>query len=241
MAMTFTDFFNSVKDGAFGVEGSYTYIVDFIKKMWSSETVSVIKDWFFGLIAPISAAIPFILLGCYIVIALAGKRIYGVLRFLTFFVAGVLLGTYLLSPLVAKIVPQIPPALIGVVTGVVAGVLSKLLYILVIAVVAAYPVYTVCISGTVIPALTGLCKGNVVVSLICAAVALLIVILLLKYIEMLGTAMLAGLGIGYVVKGWYDFTALELFGGKAWIPMLIISSVVGIIGFVVQFRTRRRF
>lgn len=241
MGSAFMNFFNAVKDGVYGVGGSVAYIINFIKNMWASEPVSAVKDWFFGLIAPIWVAVPFILLAFYVLIALAGKRMYGVLRFLAFFLAGFLLGTYLLSPLVAKIIPQVPAFVTGILTGIIAAVLSKILYIIVMVVVAAYPVYTACISGTVIPVLTRYSAGNIWISLIAAAVAVLIVILLLKYVEMLGTAMLGGLGIAYVVKGWYDFTALELFGGKAWIPLLIVSGVVGIIGFIVQFRTRRRF
>ena len=237
----FMNFFYAIKDGAFGIDGSIAYIINFVKNMWASEAVATVKDWFFGLIAPIWVAVPFILLGFYVLLALAGKRLFGILRFLTFFVVGVLLGTYLLSPLVAKVIPQIPPFITGILTGIVAAVLSKILYIVALIVAVGYPVYTACITGTVIPAVTVYAMGNVWISLAAAAVAVLLVLLLKKFVEMLGTSMLGGLGIAFVVRGWYDFTTLELFGGKTWIPMLIVTSLVGLIGFIVQFRTRRRF
>ena len=241
MVLTFSQFFSGIKDGVFGIGGSFTYIANFIKEMWASEPVVTIKNWFMGIISPFSLFLPFILLGLYIIIALTGKRMFGVLRFTAFFVAGLFLGAYLLSPFVTKIIPQIPPVLVGVVTGIVSAVLSKLIYILAVVLASGYPVYTACITGTVIPALTGFCKGKAVLSLVVAVIAAVIVLIFLKYIEMLGTAMLAGLGIAYVIKGWYDFTAIQSFEGRAWIPYLVISSVVGVIGLVVQFRTRRRF
>ena len=234
----FVEFFEKVSTASFGFAEIGAMINGFIANLFASEHFAPLWEMLWGYIGFITPYIPFILLAFYAVVALFGKKLFSILRFLAFFVVGFALGVYFLSPLILGVLPAIPTWVIGLVVGIVAAVLSKLLYILTIALAAGYSVYLVCYTA-LIPFLETLTKGNWMISLGVAAVVILLMFLLLKYVEMLGTAVLGGFGIATVVRGFYDFTTL--LPGMEWLAMLIVTAVIALLGFIVQFRMRERY
>ena len=80
------------------------------------------------------------------------------------------------------------------------------------------------------------------VSLISALVAIIIALLLKKYIEMIGTAALGSwLTVIVVSRHLYDFTAWQIFEGRAQLAIIIPTAVIALIGAAVQIKTRRRY
>lgn len=198
-----------------------------------------INAWWGGIksaFAGIEAVIPFIILALALVILFVGKRLFLFIRCLAFFVFGFVIGVYLLAPYVLVVIPTLPTWFIGLIIGIVSAVLSRLLYIVLYAFVPGYVMFAL-FSGSTIPALDGM----YIAGIIAAIVIIVLVFLLRKYVEMLGTAMLGGYMIALVLRGWYDFTAWSIFAGHAWLAMLIVVAIFAPIGFVVQFKTRKRY
>lgn len=238
--MTFFEFFEAVKNASFGFQEIITAIVDFYNKLFLDFHISELLGgmrWHLGFIW---SALPAIFLVLFGVVALTGKRIFGFIRCTAFVIAGFLIGIYTLSPIILEVMPALPTWIIGAVTGVVAGVLSKVLYYAALVTVSGYSTYILCMRG-IIPGLSALTSGNIVVGLVCAAIVIAAVIILLKYIEMAGTAMLGGFGMASIIRGWYDYTTLQPFVGREWLGVLAVTLIFALIGFIVQWRTRERY
>ncbi|MBQ7363484.1 MAG: hypothetical protein IJW48_03420 [Clostridia bacterium] len=238
--MTFSEFFEAVKNATFGFQEIITAIVDFYNNLFLDFNISQLVSGMRWHLRYVEPAIPFILIILFGVIALTGKRIFGFIRCTAFVIAGFLIGIYTLSPIILEVMPSLPTWVIGAVTGVVAGVLSKILYYVALVAVSGYSTYILCMRG-IIPGVATFTEGNWVVGLICAAVVIVAVLILLKYIEMSGTAMLGGYGIACIIRGWYDYTSLTPFVGREWLGVLIVTLIFAVIGFIVQWRTRERY
>lgn len=235
--MSFTDILDSIQNVAYGFEEIIDYIVLFFTDLLLNDYVLEVLDF----IEPALPYMPYITLGICLIVAFFGRRLFGLLRFLTFFVLGALIGIYMLGPIILDVMPDLPVWVIGVVTGIVAGVLAKIVYYLAIIAAAGYSAYIVAYTG-MIPGVDSLTQDNWIVSAIIAAVALILVLILVKYIEMLGTAALGGYGVAMVVlNNWWDYTEISVFEDKAWLAILIFAGVVGLLGFAVQIKTRKRY
>jgi hypothetical protein len=234
------EFVEVVKNATYGFAQIGELVSAFVTDLLANPHVALLVEIMWGYISFLAPYIPLILLAFYLVVALFGKRLFNILRFLAFFVVGFALGIYYLSPLVLGILPTVPTWVIGVVSGVVSAVLSKLLYVVALAIVAGYSVYIICYQA-LIPGLGSLTGGNWIISLACAAVIVLVVFLLRQYVEMLGTAMLGGFGIATVVRGWYDYTTVSVFVGLEWLGVLLFTVIVAIVCFAVQFKHRERY
>lgn len=229
-------FFNSIKDAAYSFTDIFAFFAGLWQEVMTSEGVSGILSIVDTALAAILPFLPFIYLALGVVVLFFGQRLLGVLRFLAVFFVGFVAGVYYLAPIITFI-PNLPPWVVGLVVGIVAAVLSKLVYFLAYIVCAFYSVYLVCMTGLVVPEIA----GNYIVALIVAGIALILALLLKKIIERVGTAFLGGYAIASVVKGWYDFTSLEVFAGYEWLVMLSATLLLTLIGFIVQQKTRRRY
>ena len=126
--------------------------------------------------------------------------------------------------------------------GLVAAVFCKVIYVIAVALAAGYGTYVVAFSGSILPALTKFTKGSLLFSLIAAAVALLLVFLLLKVLEMLGTSFLGSWGAVKCINIAIGFMNWSWLAGKT--GVIVYWSVIGVltlITFLVQWKTRKRF
>ena len=240
MGAFFADLFAKISTASFSFGDIGTAVRDFFATMLAEEHFGRLLGIMNGYLESVAAYIPFVLLALYALLVLFGKKLFPLVRFLAFFSVGFALGVYFLSGLVLGMIPTMPTWVIGVVIGIVAGVLSKLLYILAYIAAGAYSVYFVCYTA-LIPALEGVTGGNMTTSVVVAGVAVILLLVLRKYVEMLGTAMLGGFGIATVVRTWYDFTTISVFVGREWLGMLAATLVIALVGFVIQFKTRTRY
>ncbi len=238
--MGFMEIIELLKTCKYGFNEIYSALADFYDKVCIDANITGITDVIWKYLNYIEPALPFILIGIYVIIALTGKRIMAPLRFVAFFVLGFFLGVYSLSPIMLEVMPAVPTWVTGLVTGVVAAVLAKFIYFILLGAVMAYSTYMVCYLG-LLPWVGGFMAENWIIGVVVAILATVALFFVLKYFEMAGTAMLGGYGIAVVVGRMCDYGAISAFEGKEWIMVLIITLSVALIGLFVQFKTRKRY
>ena len=240
LIMTLLEFFDAVRNASYGFPELVEMLRDLYYRIWADYNITELFNGMWWHLRYIKPFVPIILLILYGAICGAGKRCFPVIRFTSFFIFGLIFGVYSLSPIVLDVLPELPTWIIGAVTGVVAGVLSKILYFVFLAVVSGYSTYILCYQG-LIPGISSMTKNNWLVGLICAVIVIVAVIFLLKHIEMIGTSLLGGFGMATVIRGWYDYTTIEMFVGREWLGVLLLTLVFAVIGYIIQFKTRERY
>ncbi len=248
-----TEFISKVISGEYGTS-------EIVAKLKEIFTVFRESDWMvaaFSFLEGIWASLPYvILLAASVLMIFFGKKLIGLEKFLLCLMLGYIGGSQFLAPVFPESF-SIPAWVVGVVIGVIAAVLCKYLYWLFVAAAAGGAGYLVAI--TYAPKIGGLesflASGEYnlqIVGGILAAVFIVIVFLLLKYIEMIYTSALgAVLSVVVIVRHLYDFTAVEFFAnwGTVSIPgvadvavsALVAAGILCLLGIITQFATRRRY
>ena len=234
-------FFVNLKDARWGVMA----IVDFFKGIFGAikADADIAALWEKGLTAlsSIHAYFAYIFLALCLVEAFFGKRLLNLQKFLACFIVGFACGVHYLSPFVDKVFVM-PSWITGLVVGLVCAVFCKVIYVIAVALAAGYGTYVVAFSGSILPAVTKFTKGNIIFSLVASAVVLLLVFLLLKVLEMLGTSFLGSWGAVKCINTAISFMNWSWLAGKT--GVIVYWAVIGVltlITFLVQWKTRKRF
>lgn len=234
--MGFIEFFDPIVKGSYSFAEIWDNITIFLTDMWENIHIQNLWGAIWNFISPLEVEIPFIILGVWLLVTFLGKRLFSVLRFSFFFISGFALGVYLVAPFVLEWMPLLPTWTVGAVTGLVAAVLSKLLYIVLYAVIPGYAAYLFVCGGFIVPL-----TGNYIVALLVALVAVVLLFIFRSYVETAGIALLGGYGVACVVRGLYDYTSWPMFAGMEWLGVLILTVLIGGIGFFVQYKSRERY
>ena len=183
MYETIQDFFTSVANGEFGSAA--------IGEFWSTFAASSIYVEIESLITSLLPAIAItgVLLALSLVQLFVGKKLIGLQKFIAFFTIGFACGVLFLAPFVDTII-ELPHWVSGLVIGVIAALLSKPLYFITYVFTAAYSVFAVCFVGEFLPEVTAFTQGNLIFSLVAGAVALVLALILRKWVETLLSAFL---------------------------------------------------
>lgn len=183
---------------------------------------------------------PIVFIAFGLIEILFGKKVLPVVRFLFCVVSGYVAGVLYIAPLVNNMV-ELPSYIAGTVIAIVAAVLCKFLYFLLLAVAAGYSVYIVSING-MIPVVADITKGNWLVGVIAVGVAVILAFVLRKFIEMAGTSVLGAFIISKtVIANYFDYRTLDFLGEFGWIAEIVIVSLLALIGFIIQVKTRKRY
>lgn len=227
------DFFASVANGEFGSAA--------IGEFWSTFAASSIYVEIESLVTSLLPAIAIVgvLLALSLVQLFVGKKLIGFQKFLAFFAIGFACGVMFLAPVVDTIM-VLPPWISGLVVGLVAALLCKPLYFLSYIFTAGYSVFAICFVGEFLPEVTAFTQGNLIYSLVAGGVALILALILRKWVETLLSAFLGA---------WCTFQCVDaLVGGlenmladSTELVMWIAVGVLTLIGFIVQVKTRRRY
>jgi len=181
---------------------------------------------------------PFLVLA--LIECFAGKRLLGFQKFVACFILGFEYGVLYVSPMLDDVV-AIDHWIAGLVIGLVAALLSKLIYFLAYVGIVGYAVYFIAYTGTYLPAeVAAFVQGNQLYSLIVALVAVVIVLLLRKWIEMLGTSALGAWGVFKCAEMLVDFSTVDFIAQNYDTVMYATVAVLGLIGLIVQIKTRKR-
>lgn len=168
----------------------------------------------------------------------AGKKLFGLQKFVLFFAVGLVAGIVFVAPLVSNFA-ALDARIVGIVVGVVAAILYRPLYFLCYAGGIGFATYYILMNGLLLPeAVTGFTKGNLVISIVAAVVVVVIALLLRKWLE---TLALAGVGayaifygINMLVK--YFVEGMQLTS----LVMYVVVGVFTLVGFIVQVATRKK-
>ena len=200
--------------------------------------------FFYNLIGSLSAILPYIMIVVMLAFAFFGKKSLPLAKFIFFFVFGFSFGIYLNAKVVSDIFAgtfAIPSWVIGLVMGILAAILYRLLYVIFFASVTLYMSFTLLTT-----AFSKMLENNAsmgYIFMIVAVIAMVVAFIFRKYTEMLGTAVLGGWAIAHILgKCVLDgFSGFAFLDGKTWIATLVITLVIAIPAFFVQFKTRRRY
>lgn len=219
-----------------GYEAIFAAIGEFFNAFKSNPGVLGLWN---SIVAAIGGALPYVHIITFafcLLVAFFGKKIFSLLRFLSFLFIGYAVGVVTIAPLFVPIMPTLPDWAVGVVIGFISAIVSKFLYFITIAITSGYAVYLAFYLGFL-----GFATGNVIVSLLLAVGAVVLIFVLRQYIEMIITAALGGWGTALAITVWWDYTKLGFLVGIEWVGILIVAIIVGTLGFIVQFKTRERY
>lgn len=166
--------------------------------------------------------LPYLLLLLGALIAFFGRRFFSFQKFLLAFVVGFAIGAVYIGPAVTKIV-EIDHFIIGVAIGLVASVFRTPLYLTSLFSVLTYVLYYQLVNL--------LHFGTFFAFLVAFTLTVLIFMFLLKWIELVGTALLGG----YVFSAALDLIIPFSEEHHVLIFRLILFTVAAL-GFIVQFR-----
>lgn len=222
--MTFGGFLS----GIFGLEMSFSDIGAAIAAFYADFLQLPGATAISELLSGEAAMLPAIFLIASLFLALFGKRMLSLFRFLLFLAVGYVIGISLLAPPINEVLPLISAKVVGIAAAVVLSVTSKFLY----------PICYLFAFGAAAYVLVGntLALGAAAAS-VGAVVGVLLALIFKKYVEMIYTAFLGAYLAAESLLMMWDFTSGR---EKPWVPVLVITLTVGALSAVVQFRTRKR-
>ena len=233
--MTFSEFLGSLKNVTYGFDELIAYITGFFTDIMISDHVRGTV----GFLGNMRGILPYFILTAGLIVLFFGMRMFNFLRFTATFIAGALIGMYVLTPVIVVAVPAIPPIAVGVVTGLVAAFLSRIVYTLALFAVSGYSAYVVAYTG-LIPILSLITKDNWIVSLVIAIGVFVLVLYLFRFMEILVTSFAGGYAVASVMLvNWWDYT--NLLSGDTATAVFVLSLLLALVGLFVQRRNRKRY
>lgn len=179
---------------------------------------------------------PIIMIGLCLVVGLFGRRLSDVIRVLLLFAVGFVASVHWVAPFVQGVVPAIPAYVVGITCGIVVAVLSRMIYNLVYIGCIGFDTYNICMNALFVVELTSYTKGNLPVSIAVAVIVTIIALVLRKYLEMILTAGIGGIGAALLLKKLYDYTVFVNFAPMT--TAILLGAVIAIPMFIYQYYNR---
>ena len=198
-----------------------------------------IAENFLAGVLPFAWIIPAALVLLSLIQVFAGKKLLGLQKFLASFAAGFALGATFVTPLVAGLGVAIEDWIVGVVVGAIAALLCKLVYFLAYVIAAGAAAYTLCVSG-ILPEVVSVYTKDMIVAIVVTVVVIVLALVLRKFIEMLGTAALGAWTLVLSIEALIAVFMPTFACFEAWL-FYVIMGVAGLVGFIVQVASRKRY
>ena len=178
-----------------------------------------------------------ILAALSLTLAFFGRRILPFAKFVAFFLLGFTLGVSLIAPLLTSASFEVMPLIIGLVMGLLLALLSKSLYIVLYILAFAYSSYMIFMGGQLLPEnVVSFTKDNMIISLSVVCVTIVLVVLLRKPIEVVGTSILGGYLFSLCIdRILYELLSIERIEAVS----IILMVLVGLLGFVKQLKGKK--
>ncbi|MBQ4072009.1 MAG: hypothetical protein IJD51_06340 [Clostridia bacterium] len=241
MFESFGAFFEALWQARFGFAQLWEWICGVYQSAISMPGLVEIKTSIDTFFAPFLGVLPYVLIALCVVIAFAGRKILSVLKFITFFFFGFVLGAYYISPILWTFV-GVPSWAVGLAIGIIAAVLYRLVYYLLYGTSILFLVYNLCYTGFTFQPQEVHLQSRAITCIAIAAVVTVLAFVFRKYVEMLGTAVLGGYLVFLIVNFMiFDMYTLEFIWHTPWIAPVVITSVIALPGFLVQYKFRKRY
>lgn len=214
----------------------FTEILDAVL---AEPSIAPFKASYDAFIASIQSFLPYVLIALCLLVGLFGKRLFGVIRVLIMFAVGFIASVYWCAPIVITLVPSLPAYVVGIAFGILLAVLSRMIYDIVFAAVIGFDVYNICFNALFLVEVTAMTQNNLGLSIAIAVACVIVALLLRKYMEMLVTSGIGGVGLAFAVKNIYDYTVFMPLDANT--TAIFAGVVVSVVMFVIQFKNRIRF
>ncbi len=214
-----------------------------------SGKADTLKDMWGGVNEAIAPYVPAIAIAIlFIVLSLAeafvGKRCLGVQKVIVCFALGFIVGAVYIHPLLAPYVSKffvLDVKIVAAVVGVIAALVCRPIYFCGYVGLIGYFAYFIMMNGVIFE----FTKGSKLIAIIVAAAFITVALCFRKIVEIAGTSLLGGwltaLSIEHCVSvatGGKQLT--DIMVGSEYVKAAVIAFIA-IAGFVVQYRTRRRW
>ncbi len=246
-----SDLIAKFASGEFDLHAAKTLVKDLYDALRGADWLNSGIEFLKGVWAPLPSAI---LLAVAVLMLLFGKKMMGVWKFLGMFCLGYAASVVLLVNTGKLDTFFIPGWIVALIIGGLAAVLSKYIYLLAVA-GASFAAGYVLIVG-VGPRISGLSSwmeasdtNRWIAIGVAAALVMIFVFLLLKWVEILGTAVVGAWFAAYFTNAkFFEFTSLADMGtvvvpglGEQSVLFLIAVGVLFLLGAAAQIKTRRRY
>ncbi len=235
-----SEFLSTVVNGTLDFKALGEIFKGFFANVLANPGVATVWDKVLTFLRSLGIGFPLLLIALSLVLLFFGKKLLSIERFIVAALLGYGIGVVIVSPMINQVF-ALPDYISGAVIALVLAVLCKYIYFAAVAVAAGYSVYVLCVNPGILPFALPV-NGNAVICLVIALVVVLVVFLLLKYIEMIGTSVLAAFCISkIVIIHFVDYRALSFLGNYGWIVEIALIAIVALIGSIVQIKTRKRY
>ena len=207
-----------------------------INSVMNESSIAPFTASFNEFIASLGVIFPIAMLAICLIVGLFGRRLSDAIRFLLLFAVGFVASVYWLAPMIATVVPAIPAYAVGLAVGIFAAVISRLIYNLVYVSCIGFDVYNICLNGIFLVEITSMTKGNFSASLAVALGVTVLALLVRKYLEMILTAGIGGIGAALLLKKLYDYTVFVNFAPMT--TAILLGAVIAIPMFIYQYYNR---
>jgi hypothetical protein len=211
----------------------FTSILDSVLK---EPSIAPYVEQYNGFVASLGEFFPFAVIALCLLVGLFGRRLSGVIRVVLLFAIGFVASVYWVAPLVQPHLPAVPALAIGLALGLLAAVLSRMIYNFVYIGCIGFDVYNICFNAIFLPTVTVYTEGNLPLSIGLAVGAVILALLVRKYLEMIITAAAGGIGIAFFVKSMFDYTVNVNLDPN--MTMLIVGAVIAVPMFIYQYYNR---
>lgn len=241
MFESFAEFFEALWHTDFGFAALWQWMTEVYWTTVYLPGVMEIREILIDFLEPAQTFIPYILIALSFLVAFLGKKLMPVLKFITFALVGFFAGAYFITPLFEGVV-AVPSWVCGLIIGILAAVLYRFVYYLLYGAFSVWFVYVICYTGFTFAPQTEHSASKAVTCIVIAVAVTVFAFIFRKYVEMAGTSVLGGYLVYAIITYMiFDLSSLEFLALTPWVAPLVITLLVGIPGFVVQVRTRKRY
>lgn len=229
---------NKILAGKFDFAAMGEFIESLKVRVSGNADVQPIWNTVTGIFDSLAGIVPIILIVLGLVELLFGKKLMPLQKFLFVTVVGFVGGVVYIAPIINGFF-ALNALIVGIVIAIVGAILNKFCFFLFYVAFFGCIGYTFAFSGA-IPVVGTMFANNMVMSAVVAAVCVVLALLLRKLVEMAGTAYIgAYLITTNVMAGFFDYTAL--LGENGELVGTIVLAVITLVGFLIQFKTRKRY
>ncbi len=180
--MSFSDFFNAVKNAEFTFIGIRDWILSIYYSITADSDIVNIWQFLSGAFNTYIVIFSIVVISIALAIAFFGQKMTGIIKFCLFFILGFCIGARYLAPIIPDTV-MIKSWIIGLVVAVVTAVLYKYLYYALLSVAVGYSVYRIFFTSYFLPFITPLTEGRIDVCIAIAVVFIIITLIFNKWVE----------------------------------------------------------